>query len=266
MLADPRHRQIGEDLLLVRQPLELNGRTGGRDQVVEAEDDPLRPPGGARGVKDDRRVGAPAAGNLGSEELGALAQQGAARLAHNVIGMEVGLRVMAQPARVAEDHGIEQLAALLDQDQLVDLLLVLDDRKAHLGVVEDEGHLLGDRILVDRHRDAAQRLRRGDRPIEARAVVADDRELVAAREPERREPAGQRFDFGGDLGPAPALPDAVILLAHRRPVGAQPGMRHQHLGKGVQGIGIRCCGNTTRHPAFPGRRGAFRPPGRPPGR
>ena len=67
---------------------------------------------------------------------------------------------MAQPARVGEDHRLEPRAALLDRDQLVDLLLVLGDREPHLGVVEDIGHLVGDRVLVDRHRHAAQRLGR----------------------------------------------------------------------------------------------------------
>ena len=52
--------------------------------------------------------------------------------------------------------GLEQRAALLDREELVDLFLVLDEGEPHLGVVEDIGHLLGDRVLVDRHRNAAQ--------------------------------------------------------------------------------------------------------------
>ena len=108
----------------------------------------------------------------------------APRFPHPVIGMQIGLRVMAQPARVGVDHRFEKRAALLDRDQLVDLLLVLDDRETHLGVFQDIGHLVGDRVLVDRHRNAAQCLCRRDRPIKPRPVVADDRELVAARETE----------------------------------------------------------------------------------
>ncbi len=78
MLADPGHRQIGEDLLRVRQPLEFDGSAGGGDQIVEAEDDALRPPGGARGVEDDRGIGAAAPGDLGGEKIRALADERAA--------------------------------------------------------------------------------------------------------------------------------------------------------------------------------------------
>ena len=272
MLADPRHWQIGDDLLLVGQPLEFDRRAGGRDQVVEAEHDPLGPPGGARRIQDDRGVGAAEAGNFGGEETRLLPREAAPLLLHPVIGMEVGLVVMAQAPRVAKDHGFEQRAALLDQDQLVDLLLVLDDGETHLGVVEDIGHLIGDRVLVDRHGHAAQGLRRGDRPVEPRAVVADDRQLVAAREPERLKAARERLDLGGNLRPAPALPDAVILLAHRRPLRAQAGMLEQHFRKrierrcrrrGCSRRKVRHNGSLARHPASFPSAATRSPPARP---
>ena len=141
---------------------------------------------------------------------------------------------MPHAARVGEDHRLEQRTALLHQEELVDLLLVFGHGVAHLGVVENERHLLGDRILVDRHRHSAQRLGRRDRPIEPRPVIADDRELVAAAEPHRGKSAGERLDLGGDLGPAPALPDAVILLAVRRTIGPEPRMLEQKLWERVQ--------------------------------
>ena len=130
-------------------------------------------------------------------------------------------------------------------------------------MVEDKGHLLGDQVLVDRHRHATQGLRRGDRPIESRPVVADDRQLVAAREPQPLEPGRERLHLGRSVGPAPALPDAVILLAHRRPVGALAGVRQQQFREGVEWAGAgsgpagnrRClcrCSGVARHPASPG--------------
>ena len=168
-----------------------------------------------------------------SKNAGLVAGEGASLLPHPIIRMEIGLPVMSQPARVAVDHRFEVRAALLDRDQLVDLLLVLDNRQPHLGVIEDIGHLVGDRVLVERHRNAAQCLRCRDRPIEPRPVVADDRDLVAAPETEPLQPAGQLLDLFGDLGPVPALPDAVILLAHGGAVGTLAGMRQQQFRKGV---------------------------------
>src|SRR5262249_53018690 len=145
----------------------------------------LWPPRRAGGVEDDRGVAAPPLGNLGVEKAGLIAGEVTAALLYSRVIVKIGLVVVAHAARVGKDDGFEEWAALLDGNQLVDLLLVFGDREPHLGVIEDEGHLLGDRILVDRHRHAAQGLRRGDRPIETRAVVANDRQLVAAAKPHR---------------------------------------------------------------------------------
>jgi hypothetical protein len=83
-----------------------------------------------------------------------------------------------------------QLRALRhDLEELVGLLLVLDHREGDLGVLEDVDHLLRDRVLVERHRDGAQGLGGGERPVEARAVGADDGDVRAAAEPGLREPA-----------------------------------------------------------------------------
>ena len=67
--------------------------------------------------------------------------------------------------------------------------------KRALGMVDDVGHLLGHRVLVDRHRHAAQRLRRRHRPVEPRAVVADHDQPVAAAEAQSARPAANRRDL-----------------------------------------------------------------------
>src|SRR6185503_11172956 len=98
---------------------------------------------------------------------------------------------------------------------------------------ERVNHLLGDRVLVERDRDSPKALRRGHGPVEPRAVVADDREPVAAPEAPGRETAGERPDLAGDLRPRPALPDAEVLLAHGRPAAADAGVFQQELRKRV---------------------------------
>ena len=69
-----------------------------------------------------------------------------------------------------------------DLEQLVHLLLVLGHGKADIGILDGEGHLGGHRILVKRHGNRAQALRRAHRGVEAWPVVANDREVVAALE------------------------------------------------------------------------------------
>jgi hypothetical protein len=103
-----------------------------------------------------------------------------------------------------------------------------------VGVVEDVVVLLGDRVLVERDGDAAQRLRGGHRPVEPGPVVADDREVHPALEAERGEAAGERAHFLADLRPAPRLPDAEILLANRRMTAAHTGVMLQEARKGIR--------------------------------
>ena len=90
------------------------------------------------------------------------------------------------------------------------------------GVLDRERHLGGHRVLVQRHRDAAQALRRAHRRVDARPVVADQREVVAALEPLRGQAAGERAHFVGEAAPAPGLPDAEVLLADCRTLRRAP--------------------------------------------
>src|SRR5262249_18353565 len=102
---------------------------------------------------------------------------------------------------------------------LVDLLLVLGDREADIGVLEDEAQLRRHGILVERHRDASEHLSGHHRPVQPRAVVSHDRETVAAPETLDRQAAGERADFIERLRPGPGLPDPQILLADSRTIG-----------------------------------------------
>ena len=109
----------------------------------------------------------------------------AAALLELVEAQQARVLVVPQAPRVVVDDVLELRALGADVEQLVHLLLVLDHREARLGVVDDELHLLLDGVLVERHRDAAERLGGQHRPVELRAVVADHRGLVAARKAER---------------------------------------------------------------------------------
>ena len=122
--------------------------------------------------------------------------------------------VVAQPAGVVVVDVLERGDVGLRLQHLVDLLLVLDDGVGDAGVLQHEGELGRRRVLVHRHRHAAQALHGGHRPVQPRPVVADDREVVAALEALRGQAAGERADLVGHLPPGPGLPDAEILLAH----------------------------------------------------
>ncbi len=182
-------------------------------EVVVRQDHALGVAGGTRGVEHDRGVRAPAARDLLGEEARARGREGAPRHGEALVARELGLGIAAQPARIVVPDVRELRALRHDLEELVGLLLVLDHRELDLGVLEDVDHLLGDRILVERHGNGAQGLRRGERPVETRPVRADDGDVRAAREPGTVQPGGERLDLVAHLAPGPALPDAERLLA-----------------------------------------------------
>ena len=188
--------------------------------------------GRARGVEHHRDVLGRALGHFGVEVPGI----GAVELA--ALFLQPGERehalVVAHPALVVEVDVPERGHLGHRLLHLVDLLLVLDDRVGDLGVVQHVDEVGRGGVLVHRHRHAAQRLRGGHRPVQTGAVVADDREVHAAAESLRGQPAGKRANLGGGLAPRPGLPDAEVLLAHRRVVAANRRVMQQQARKRVE--------------------------------
>ena len=142
--------------------------------------------------------------------------------------------VVAQAARIVVVDVLERGDLRHGLQHLVDLLLVLDDRVGDLRVVQHEHEVRGGRVLVHRHRDAAQRLRRAHRPVQARPVVADDRQVHAAPEALRGESARERAHLVGHLAPRPRLPDAEVLLPRGRMVRAHLRLMQQEPRKRVE--------------------------------
>ncbi len=184
--------------------------------------------GGARGVEDDGDVVGLALGDLGVQEAGSLLARQLVQCAQERL-----LIVTHSPGIIVKDVR-EPRALRLDLEELVHLLLVLDDGDGDLGVLQEQPHLLRRRVPVHRNGHAPQHLGRTDRPVEARPVVADDGEMVAALESQLGEAPGQRPDFRGHLRPGGGLPDAHVLLAHRRPLGPRAGVVQEQPGKRVQ--------------------------------
>jgi len=102
------------------------------------------------------------------------------------------------------------------------------------GVLDREGHLAGDRVLVERHRDGAQALRCRHHGVEPGTIVADEGDVMPARDAEARKPAGEKARLVGERLPRPGLPDAEILLADRGRRGTHLRMVHQQLRECIE--------------------------------
>ena len=240
VIPDPGERQIGERLVALGQPVE--GDRVGRciDAAAGGQHDALRLTGGAGGVEDDRAVGAAARLDLAVEPF---AQSGVVHQRRTTIGddvvdgMEAAVVVVAQPPRLVVDDLLELRQPLGHGQDLVDLLLVLDRREAHLGMGQHIGELFGDGVGVDRHRHGAEHLRRHHRPVEPGAVGPDDGDGVAARKPEAGQPRRVGARLLQHLPPGPDLPDAEVLVPVGRAHPVQAGVTDQELGERIRASG-----------------------------
>ena len=213
MIANPRHRQVREHLLVLTNAFGQRGAAGRRDRVGMRQHHALRNAGGPRRVADHRDVVARALRDLVVEIRRVLLRERAPALLECGQAQEARLAVPREPSRVVVDDRLEPRTLRPDVEQLVDLLLVLDHREARLGVIHDVRELALDRVLVERYRDAAERLRRHHGPVELRTVVADDRDLVAPGESERRQPESDPSRPLEGVLPGGRLPDPVVLFA-----------------------------------------------------
>jgi hypothetical protein len=238
VIAHPRHRQVGERLVVAAQPLALAGDACHLDQVAIGEHGALGRAGGARRVADHRGVVGAAGRHLvvevgrtpERELLPPLLQLGQAE--------QPRLGVGAHAARVVVHDHLEPRAVRTHGQQLVDLLLILRHRKPRLGVIDDVGQLLLVRVLVERHRDAAERLRGQRGPVERRPVIAHDRGLVAPDESERGQAQGEAPAPLEVVTPGVRLPDAEVLLANGDAVAESVGVVADELGERVERRGL----------------------------
>ena len=202
------------------------------------EDDAFRDTRGPGGEEHCRRVGAGALGDLAFEERRIAPVRLAADFEQLVATHQLRLRVMPQAARLVVVDVLEGRALRQDLEQLVDLLLVLGDGVAHLGVLDRKRHLGGGSILVERHRDRAEALRGGDARVDARPVRPDQDDMVAALQPTLGEAAGEGERLVGVAPPGPGLPDAEVLLADRGSRAAHLGVVQQEFRKRIERGGL----------------------------
>ena len=150
--------------------------------------------GGAGGEKHRRHIAGLNFGDFVAEPGRVLAGKSLARFNQGVECVQTRLVVLAQAARVVVVDVGDLRATLADFDQLIDLLLVFDHRKAHFGVVERKNAFGADRVLVQRNRNRAQRLHGQHGGVQARAVGADDDHVLTAREARLVQSGGQLLD------------------------------------------------------------------------
>ena len=244
VLPDPGRRQVGQHLVFFGQLVELCTHGGAVDQGGVGVDHALGFAGGTAGEKHRRHIVGLTQFDLLAKRVGVNFCKRLARANQLLQRTQARLVVLAQPARIVKINVRQLRAFFADVQHFVHLLLVFHHHETHIGVVDGVHTFRTHRVLVQRHRDCAQRLRGQHGGVEPGAVGADHHHVFMAFQARLVQAAGNGLDQLGHLGPADGLPDAVFLFAHGGPGGAalrvvqqQPGESRLHVC--LQGLG--CC-------------------------
>ncbi|EKE18083.1 MAG: hypothetical protein ACD_10C00137G0001 [uncultured bacterium] len=175
MIADPGHRQVGKNVAIAAQAIDLDAALCRGDKCSMRLADAFRFAGGARGVQHHRDIVEMTEFDFGIEKVRMIAVVYPPHLHQFMDSVQEGLVVMPHAARVVIKDVLERAGLLLDFEQFVDLLLILDDGETDAGILQRKKHFARDGILIERHRHAAQTLRRAHHHVQMRPVVADHR-------------------------------------------------------------------------------------------
>ena len=145
------------------------------------------------------------------EEVGVLRGVFLAQRFQLLVGHQHGVGVVAQAARIVVHHALQCRALFAHLQHLVDLFLILDHGDADFGVLQHIDHFLRDGVLVQRHRNRAQRLRGHHGHVETRAVLADDGHVHAGPDAGSGQAVRDLAHVLGDLRPGQRLPDAEVF-------------------------------------------------------
>ena len=212
ILADPARRQVSHGHVGVFQTLRRRGDPGAIDQRPMGKNDAFGRAGRARGEEQEGRVLPGAARGLGLQETALRGGEFPALLQQGVVADKLRPVVVAHAPVLVVDDAANRWAPRQDLEQLVDLLLVLGEDVADFRALNRRRHLIGRRILIERHRDGAQPVRRAHRCVEARPIVAHERDMRPALQTARRQCGRQRGCLVGQFAPRHGAPDAALFL------------------------------------------------------
>ena len=163
-------RQDAEDPVVRAQAQVLRDAPGREHHVRVRQHHALRVPGAPGGVDQRREVDRDRA-RVGGSGLGRVDRL--LEVAHALVGRR----------RAPTERTLLSVRLRLDRRRPVAREAGLGEQDARLAVVEDERELVGLRLRVDDHEDAAGEQRPEDRDAARRGVVHEDRDAIAALEP-----------------------------------------------------------------------------------
>ena len=172
--------------------------------------------------------------SLGLQEVTLFGGEFAALLQQGGVADKLRLLVVAHAAVLVVDDAANRGTARQYFEQLVDLLLVFGKDVGNVRTLDRRRNLVGRRILIERHHNGAEPVRRAHRRIQARPVVAQQGDMSAALQAARRRGSRKRGGFFGQFAPGYGAPDAAALFTDSRTFTPFSGVMHQQLRKSIE--------------------------------
>lgn len=214
-LQDVTERQEADLLVLGRDGQSQRRSHDRHDDVLVADHRTLGRAGRAGGVDEDRRILRLRLGDLLVEAVGIFLQELAADPVEVVEEDDLLVGEFVQPVTV-EDDDLRQSRHLVPHGQkLVELLVILDEQEATVGIVDEILELLGRIGRVNARRDAAHGLDAEIGVDPLLVVFRQDGDHLAPLQAERQQTETDQSGMVVEIGPAIGQPDAEILLAMR---------------------------------------------------
>ena len=176
------------------------------------KDDAFGRSGRARGEKQEGRVLPAAARGLVLQKTALCSGELPALLQEGVVTDKLRPVVVAHAPVLVVDDAANRWAPGQDFEQFIDLFLVLGEDVADFRALNRRRHLIGRRVLIERHRDGTQPVRRTHRCVEARPIVAHERNVRPALHTARRQCGRQRGCLVSQFAPRHGAPDAALFL------------------------------------------------------
>ncbi len=186
VVTNPCERQVGKRHIVFGELIEFHSVGCGVNAPFCRQHDAFRSAGCAGGVENDRCIGPFTAVDQRVELRSKRAVCGKRRAAvgDDVLDLhQAAVVVVAQAADFVVNDRLQMRQALQHRQHLVNLLLILRRHELHVGVAENVGQLVRNRVRIDRHRNRAHHLCGHHGPVHFWTIGADDGDRVALLQP-----------------------------------------------------------------------------------
>ncbi len=178
-IANPGHRQIGQDFVIQMQRIKIRRRLGSLDHVSVGQHHTLGLASGAGCVKHYAGAVVVQLGLARIQVVDKLIISRSTLVLHMAVFMQMRMIVFTQSAWIEVNQMFKLVQIVLHLDHFVHLFLIGNDHEPRAAMTQNISHLFGIGVVVKRHRNCTYHLGGDNRPIQIWAVTSHDSDKIA---------------------------------------------------------------------------------------